>query len=67
MARLFSGEKAARSSRILRLLQAHDLGLREAEVADILGWERRTANNYLRELETQECVYKEGRLWYAEE
>jgi DNA-binding IclR family transcriptional regulator len=67
MARLFSGEKQAKSSQILRLLQGHSFGLREAEVADMLGWERRTANNYLRELETQERVYKEGRLWYAEE
>jgi DNA-binding IclR family transcriptional regulator len=67
MARLFSGEKQAKSTQILRLLQGYSFGLREAEVADILGWERRTANNYLRELETQERVYKEGRLWYAEE
>jgi DNA-binding IclR family transcriptional regulator len=67
MARLFSGEKDAKSAQIVHLLRAHDFGLREAEVADILGWERRTANNYLRELQTQEHAYKEGRLWYAEE
>jgi hypothetical protein len=67
MARLFSGEKETRSDKVVHLLQAHRFGLREVEVAESLGWERRTANNYLRELEARERVYKEGRLWLAEE
>jgi DNA-binding IclR family transcriptional regulator len=67
MARLFGGEKASKSVDVMRLLRAHDNGLRESEVAEMLGWERRTANNYLRDLEAQERAYKEGRLWHAEE
>jgi DNA-binding IclR family transcriptional regulator len=67
MARLFGGEKALKADDVLRALHAHDSGLREGEVAEVLGWERRTANNYLRELAAQQRVYKEGRLWYVEE
>ena len=67
MARLFAGEKETKSGQVVQVLHSNDLGLREAELAEILGWERRTANNYLRELQTQERVYKEGRLWYVEE
>lgn len=67
MARLFVGEKETKASKVVRLLRAYDFGLREIEVAEILGWDRRTVNNYLRDLESQERAYKEGRLWYAEE
>ena len=67
MARLFTGEKTLKRGDILRLLQGHDYGLREAELAEILGWERRTANNYLRELAEKGLVYKDGRLWLTEE
>jgi DNA-binding IclR family transcriptional regulator len=67
MARLFAGEKVDKSAQVAQLLREHDFGLRESEVAEVLGWERRTANNYLHELKAQGRVYKEGRLWYAEE
>ncbi|MBM3128229.1 MAG: hypothetical protein FJ009_06265 [Chloroflexi bacterium] len=67
MARLFAGEKDCKSDNILRVLQSHDFGLRESELADFLKWDRRTVNNYLRDLQAQEQVHKEGRLWFAEE
>ena len=67
MARLFAGEKDCKADDVLQLLQAHDFGLRESEVAEILRWDRRTVNNYLRELEAQEQIHKEGRLWIADE
>lgn len=67
MARLFAGEKEHRRDNVLRLLQQYDLGLSEAEVAEMLGWERRTANNYLRQLAEERLAYKERRLWIAEE
>jgi Mn-dependent DtxR family transcriptional regulator len=67
MARLFGGEREHKTTEVTQLLQEYEFGLREVEVAEILGWERRTANNYLHELETQGRAYKEGRLWYAEE
>ncbi|MBI3360039.1 MAG: hypothetical protein HY023_02910 [Chloroflexi bacterium] len=67
MARLFAGEKEDKTSKLAHLLQAHMFGLREAEVAEMLDWDRRTAHNYLRDLRSQGRVYKEGCLWYAEE
>lgn len=67
MARLFTGEKTLKREDILRLLQGHDYGLREAELAEMLGWDRRTANNYLRELAEKGLIYKDGRLWLTEE
>jgi DNA-binding IclR family transcriptional regulator len=67
MARLFGGERKHKTAEVTQLLQEYEFGLREVEVAEILGWERRTANNYLHELETQGRAYKEGRLWHAEE
>jgi len=66
MARLFKGQKAQKSRSVQRVLRAHAFGLRESEIAQTLGWQRRTVNNYLHELQGQGCVYKEGRLWLAE-
>jgi predicted transcriptional regulator len=67
MARLFWGEKDCKRSDLLKLLERFEYGLKESEVADILRWDRRTVNNYLRELEAEMRVYKEGRLWFADE
>lgn len=67
MARLFAGEKKCKLGDVLRLLRRHNWGLRESEVAEILQWNRRTVNNYLRDLQAQKRVYKEGRLWFGEE
>ncbi len=67
MARLFMGEKDANSTDIVQLLEVYDQGLREAEIADMLGWDRRRLNNYLRDLRDQGQIYQEGRLWFAEE
>jgi len=67
MARLFSGEKKWKRQDILRALRCFEQGLTESEIAEILRWDRRTVNNYLRELENNEQVYKEGRMWFSEE
>ncbi len=67
MARLFWGEKGCKRSDLLELLERFEYGLRESEVAEILGWDRRTVNNYLRELAAETRVYREGRLWFADE
>ena len=40
--------------------------MREQEIAQALNYERRTINNYLRELEIQGRVYKDGQLWYSQ-
>jgi DNA-directed RNA polymerase specialized sigma24 family protein len=66
MARLFAGEKELKQDDVLQLLRAHD-GLSEVEIAEMLGWDRRTANNYLRDLLAEWQIHKEGRLWFAEE
>lgn len=67
MARLFSGEKSDKSNQLLRLLQRCFNGLREIEISQELGWDRRTTNNYLRDLQKQGRVHKEGRDWHLGE
>lgn len=67
MARLFAGEKKDNSNQVLRLLRRCFGGLRETEIAQELGWDRRTTNNYLRELKKQGRVHKEGRDWHLED
>jgi predicted transcriptional regulator len=64
MARLPEGEKEQRKGRVSRLLTRCRFGLTEQEVAKELGWERRTANNYLRELDEEERVHRNGRKWF---
>jgi len=67
MARLFSGEKTDKSNQVLQLLRRCFNGLREVEISQELGWDRRTTNNYLRELKTQKRIHKEGRDWHLGE
>lgn len=67
MARLVEGEKSEKEDQVEQVLYEHDFGLREVEIAEELGWERRTVNNYLHELERQGRVYKEGRSWFTED
>ncbi len=64
MARLPDGEKERRLNRLTKLLGRCRLGLTEQEVAEEMGWDRRTANNYLRELDEQEQAHRDGRKWY---
>jgi hypothetical protein len=64
MARLPKGEKEKQKGRLARLLDRFCLGLTEQEVAEEMGWERRTANNYLRELYEEERAHRVGRKWY---
>ena len=64
MARLFSGEKSDKSNQVLRLLRRCFNGLREIDIAQELGWDRRTTNNYLRELRKEGRIHKEGRDWH---
>lgn len=64
MARLPKGEKKERLSRVSRLLNRCRFGLKEQEVSAELGWDRRTTNNYLRELDRQEKAHRDGQKWY---
>ena len=67
MARLHIGEQQVNENRILWLLKRCFSGLREAEIADELGWERRRVNNYLRALAKQGRIYKEGEIWQVDD
>jgi len=67
MARLRQGAKSIREYKVQYLLRRYEFGLSESEIAQELDWQRRTANNYLRELAQREIVYKEGRLWFVDD
>jgi len=64
MARLPEGEKEQRKGRLTRLLNRCRLGLSEREVSEEMGWDRRTTNNYLRELDSEERAHRNGRKWF---
>src|SRR5690554_6151397 len=63
--KISGSSRQARMERILLLLQRYPDGLKEVEIADDLRLERRTVNNYLRELEARQKVYKEDTLWFS--
>ncbi|OQY89840.1 MAG: hypothetical protein B6D38_05445 [Anaerolineae bacterium UTCFX1] len=65
MARLQKGEREDKESVVYHLLRRLRFGVRESEVAQELGWQRRTANNYLRKLKKEEKAEREGRSWFA--
>lgn len=64
MARLPRGEKQRRSNKVAHLLHRCRLGLSEQEIAEETGWDRRTVNNYLRELDREEKAHRKGRKWF---
>ena len=65
MARLQKGEREDKENKLYRLLRRLRWGVREAEIAEELGWQRRTVNNYLRQLQQDEKADRDGRSWFA--
>ncbi len=65
MARLQKGERKNKENTLYRLLKRLRWGVRESEIAEELGWQRRTVNNYLRRLKKEERAHQEGRSWFA--
>ena len=65
MARLNEGERKGRQNFLLRILKGFRWGIRESELAEELGWGRRTLNNYLRDLKKEDKAYREGRSWFS--
>ena len=65
MARLQKGERKDKENMLYCLLRRLHWGVRESEIAEELGWQRRTANNYLRKLKKDEKAEREGRSWFA--
>jgi len=66
MARLYKGKKSINLRFVYNVLRWYYFGIREIELANELGWQRRTLNNYLRELQVQNRIYKERTVWYAD-
>ena len=65
MAQLQKGEHKEKESRLHRLLKRLRFGIRESEIAEELGWQRRTVNNYLRELKKSNKAERDGRSWFS--
>lgn len=65
MPKVDESTREGRKMRVFLCLRRHPRGLTEAELVNETGSERRTLNNYLRELEIEGKVYKEGVLWLA--
>jgi len=64
MARLIVGKKEEMLHSIYTMITHHQQGVREREIADHVELERRSVNNYLRELEAAGKIYKEGWEWF---
>ncbi|RMG91348.1 MAG: CRISPR-associated endonuclease Cas3'', partial [Chloroflexi bacterium] len=64
MPKISEEAKQRNKEQALMLIHRHS-GLREVEIAEILRLERRTVNNYLKELEYEGKIYKDGHLWHA--
>ena len=64
MPKIDEATKRQRLERICLLLTRNASGSTEAEIAEEFRLERRTVNNYLRELELQGKAFKDGLYWY---
>jgi hypothetical protein len=65
MARLEKGEREDKENMLYRLLKRLRFGVRESEISQELGWQRRTVNNYLRKLKEADKADREGRSWFS--
>lgn len=65
MAKLQKGEREEKENKLHRLLKRLRFGVRESEISEELGWQRRTVNNYLRKLKKEEKAERDGRSWFA--
>jgi DNA-binding NarL/FixJ family response regulator len=65
MARLQKGGHKDKENMLHRLLKRLRWGVRESEIAEELDWQRRTVNNYLRQLKKEEKAHQEGRSWFS--
>ncbi|MCL5610997.1 MAG: WYL domain-containing protein, partial [Chloroflexi bacterium] len=64
MPRIDDTARQQRLDRIHLLLTRNARGVTEAEIADEINLERRTVNNYLRDLEFQGKALKDGLYWF---
>ncbi len=64
MARIKDEVKEQRKKRIWMIIRENN-GIRQRELADLSGFDNRTVNNYLNELDREAKVFKEGVLWFC--
>jgi CRISPR-associated endonuclease/helicase Cas3 len=64
MPRIDETTRLQRLERIALLLRRNARGLTEGEIADEVNLDRRTVNNYLRDLDFEGKAFKEGIYWY---
>jgi CRISPR-associated endonuclease/helicase Cas3 len=64
MPRINEETRQQRLERISLLLMRNARGLTEGEIADEVNIDRRTVNNYLRDLDYQGKAYKDGIYWF---
>ncbi len=64
MPRTTDRSKQQRKEGVWLAVKRSPKGITEVEIADFLAMERRTVNNYLRDLEDEGKLYKDGMLWY---
>lgn len=63
MPKISEHSRQQRKERILMLLRQYDGGLTEREIAEHLKLERRTTHNYLKELDAEAKLEKDGHVW----
>jgi predicted DNA-binding transcriptional regulator YafY len=63
MGRIAEQTKHDRKERVWLYVKRNPNGVTESEIAEFAGFERRTANNYLRELESEGKIFKDSTLW----
>jgi|GEM_PF-13513 len=64
MPRIDELTKQQRAERIWLTVKSNPNGITEAEIAAELNMERRTVNNYLRDLEYEGKIFKDGLAWF---
>jgi predicted DNA-binding transcriptional regulator YafY len=64
MSKISSETKQDLQERIRRLLGGYPDGLRQREIEELLHVEGRRLNNYLRDLEDEAAIYKDGMTWF---
>ena len=63
MARITNDDKQDVASKILLVIAEHKDGIRESELSELIGIERRTIHNYLKRLQATGRVRKDGCNW----
>ncbi len=58
-------DKSDHKKHILKVMCREPIGIPELDIAERLNLNRRTVNNYLRELKLEDKVYREHACWFS--